>query len=221
MAWLQLSMSSSTAIHNRRSLRRILAAVLAVGVLGSASATAAAPVATLNRSEALKSDQARLSGTGANLLRVENGVIVVSNADLGSSAVTFVDIESLDIRAQRIVSGPAAAQGRRLAVIDVAGEFAVQQGLVEDPSTTVLRLLTLPEAKSDGFTEASAAILPANVASSIQRFGTAIAMGGNAIAVVSETTQRSDRVDIFTISFDKIVVTNCYIAIYILILTST
>ncbi len=195
-------MSSSTAVRKRGLRARALATAIAVAVVGSASAAAAAPVATLSSSEALKSDQARLSGTGSNLLRVDNGVIVVSNADLGSNAVTYLDIETLDIRAQRIVSGPAAAQGRRLAVIDVAGESAVEQGLVEDPSTPVLRLLTLPDADGDGFTEASATILPAAIAPSIQRFGTAIALGGNAIAVVSETTQRSDRVDIFTISFD-------------------
>lgn len=195
-------MSSLTAICKRGLRGRALAAVIAVAVVGSASAATAAPVATLSSSEALRSDQARLSGTGSNLLRVDNGVIVVSNADLGSSSVTYLDIETLDVRAERIVSGPAAAQGRRLAVIDVAGESAVQQGLVEDPSTVVLRLLTLPEAEGSGFTEASAAILPADVAPSIQRFGTAIALGGNAIAVVSETTQRTDRVDIFTITFD-------------------
>ncbi len=195
-------MSSLTAICKRGPRGRALAVVIAVAVVGSASAATAAPVATLSSSEALRSDQARLSGTGSNLLRVDNGVIVVSNADLGSSSVTYLDIETLDVRAERIVSGPAAAQGRRLAVIDVAGESAVQQGLVEDPSTIVLRLLTLPEAEGSGFTEASAAILPADVAPSIQRFGTAIALGGNAIAVVSETTQRTDRVDIFTITFD-------------------
>ncbi|NNF54748.1 MAG: hypothetical protein HKN03_09940 [Acidimicrobiales bacterium] len=195
-------MSFSTAFCRRGPHGRALAAVLAVAVVASASAAAAAPVATLSSSETARSDQARLSGTGTNLLRVDNGVIVVSNADLGSSAVTYIDIETLDVRAQQVVSGPTAAQGRRLAVIDVAGESAVEQGLVEDPSTPVLRLLTLPEADGEGFTEASAAVLPAAVAPSIQRFGTAIALGGNAIAVVSETTQRSDRVDIFTVTFD-------------------
>lgn len=91
-------MSSSTAVRKRGLRARALATAIAVAVVGSASAAAAAPVATLSSSEALKSDQARLSGTGSNLLRVDNGVIVVSNADLGSNAVTYLDIETLDIR---------------------------------------------------------------------------------------------------------------------------
>ncbi len=100
------------------------------------------------------------------------------------------------------VAGPASAQGNRVAAIDRGGDRAVASGMTSDPATPVLRLLEQPAADEESFIEIGTAVLPEEAAANLRRFGTSIALGGNAIAVVSETSRQADRIDIFTIGFD-------------------
>ncbi len=176
----------------------------------AATPAAGAPVAIDSTSAAVRSAEFVLSSNGTSLLRLRDGVVVVSVADRGLIALTFESSASAQMEAdvtgaQIVVTGPAAAQGRRLATVDVAGDVLVEEGVVDDPLSPVVRLFLVSTSGEDtpvSFIEQGIAVLPDDEMTTVRRFGSDIAIGGNAIAVVSETTQRSDRIDIFTVSPD-------------------
>jgi hypothetical protein len=186
---------------------------LACGVAAMFSGLAAtpasgAPVAIGSTSAAVSSSEFGLSSNGIALLGVRDGVIAISVADRGLIALTFESSASQELDAggsgaQLVVTGPAAARGRRLAALDVAGEALVEQGVVDDPLTPVVRLyLVTSDSGTTSFAEQGIGVFPDDEMTTVRRFGSGIAIGGNAIAVVSETTQGSDRIDIFTVSPD-------------------
>ena len=180
------------------------------GVLGLAALlagpVAAAPVAVNEEQPVVESSSVRLSSIGRSLLPVTGGFLVLSEADLGLTAVSFVpsDVDADGLTeppAEVIVLGEVAAQGDRLVAVDSAGVETVEAGAADDPRSPLIRLFRVP-GEGSGFVETGYAVLPEEVREEVRRFGTAISIGGNAIAVVSETTSRSDRVDIFRVSPD-------------------
>lgn len=179
---------------------RAFAIVIACAALPSLSAAAASPVATDGEPLGIASGDARLSASGSALLQVTGGLVVVSAADLELRALTLIDSHGLSPVDQRVVSGPADAQGRRIVVIDAAGPELVTAGVVDDPLDPVVRLFEVSSEPTLAMTEVSNVALPESAAASVRRFGTDVAIGGNAIAVVSETTRQVDRVDVFTVS---------------------
>ena len=164
----------------------------------------AAPVAVDEGSPTIVSSMVRLSSIGRTVLPAAGGFLAMSEADLGLTAVTFIPSQPTNpdsAPAEVIVLGEVAAQGDRLVAIDSAGVGAVEDGSVDDPQTPVVRLFRVPSGNGE-FQETGYAVLPESVRSDVRRFGTDISIGGNAIAVVSETTSRSDRIDVFRVTPD-------------------
>ncbi len=180
----------------------ILGALVLVIVAASGSSAGAAPVAIQDDVVTVESTIARLSSIGRQVLPVRGGFLVVSDADLGLTSVGFVAEPAATVSSDLVLLGPLAAQGNRLVGVDAAGEAAVAQELVDDPLAPVLRLFRTPQAAGSPFEQTGVAVLPEEIRSTVRRFGTSIAIGGNAIAVVSETTAGSDRIDIFRLSLD-------------------
>jgi hypothetical protein len=169
------------------------------------SPASAAPVAVGEESPVIESNEVRLSSVGLGVIPVRGGYVVLSEADLGPTEVSFIAGDTPPPNLGRpapelVVLGHVAAQGRRLVAIDTAGPDAVEDGQVADPLSPVLRIFRIPSPDSGAFEETGIAVLPEDVGAEIRRFGTALAIGGNAIAVVSETTSSNDRVDLFRIS---------------------
>ncbi len=178
-------------------------------VVGAFLATpaAAAPIAVVEQSPIIESNTVRLSSVGRDVQPVRGGYIVLSEADLGLTEVSFIATDTPPETSRRpepelVVLGDVAAQGTRVVAVDSAGPTAVEAGQVADPLSPVLRIFRTPTGNSSSFQEIGIAVLPEDAGSEIRRFGTSVAIGGNAIAVVSETTSSNDRVDIFRISPD-------------------
>ncbi|MGI9609002.1 MAG: hypothetical protein ACR2NL_01775 [Acidimicrobiia bacterium] len=179
--------------------------LLAVACVLFSAPVGAAPVAVGGESPSIESTSVRLSSVGRDVLPVQGGYVVLSEADLGLTEVSFVAVGTPLRTAGRagpelVVLGEVAAQGTRLVAVDTAGRAAFEAGEVESPLDPVLRIFRIPSDELGSFEETGVAVLPDPIASGIRRFGTALAIGGNAIAVVSETTSSNDRVDIFRIS---------------------
>jgi hypothetical protein len=178
---------------------------IVVAFLGTPAA--AAPVAVGQPSPLIESTQVRLSSIGLDVMPVRDGYVVLAEADLGLTAISFIPSDSQPATSGRsnpelVVLGDVAAQGTRVVAVDSAGPTPVVAGLVTDPLSPVLRIFRTPTSDSNAFEELSVAVLPEDADAEIRRFGTSLAIGGNAIAVVSETTSSNDRVDIFRISPD-------------------
>lgn len=181
-------------------ISRCASALVFLAALAAPAGVGAAPVATDLSELRIASGEARLSASGSALLPVTDGVVVVSTADLGLQALTLFSAGDQGAIGERVVTGPAASQGRRIVAVDGAGPDLVASGLADDVLTPVVRLFEADVETPDGLTELSAAVLPPAVAGDVRRFGTDVALGGNAVAVVSETTGQVDRVDVFTVS---------------------
>lgn len=162
----------------------------------------AGPVAIDAESPVVESSSVRLSAVGRGVIPVRGGLLVLSQADLGLTEVSFLASGAPADQGQPEVTvlGEVAAQGNRLVAVDTAGRSSVEEEAVENPLAPVLRIFRTPVDGFGAFEETGVAVLPETVEAEIRRFGTALAIGGNAIAVVSETASGNDRVDIFRIS---------------------
>ena len=183
-----------------RLRRNLGAAALVVTLAGSTTTAQAVPVAVEAPAPTIQSSDAGLSLIGREVHPASGGVLVVAEADLGLTSVVFVADADPTVSSDVTLLGPVAAQGERMVGIDAAGDPAVEAGVAPDPLTPIVRLFRMPESPGAPFTETGVAALPEQIRTQVRRFGTSIAIGGNAIAVVSETTARSDRIDIFRLS---------------------